>query len=138
VRSKTLVGRLSEHAAIERARRLRVAEQVDAIAEDMDAQYILTSHYVLTSELTFYARSAKPVIEYNERVRWLAFGDPQASLFEQRGLYVVEAERDVSSELSRRFQEFTKIATIARTRGGGIITNYVVYLVAKPTRGILD
>ena len=93
---------------------------------------------MLASELGFYSRSARPIVEYNERIRWLSFGDPPPSLFEQRGLYVVEADRDVSSELSPRFQEFTKIAEIARTRGGKTIAKYVIYLVAKPTRSVLD
>ena len=50
----------------------------------------------------------------------------------------VEAGRDLSSELAPRFQEFKKIAEIPRTRRGGIITNYMIYLVAKPTRSVLD
>jgi hypothetical protein len=115
-----------------------LADQLDAIAEDMDAQYIVTSHYVLTSELSIYSRAARPIIQYNERIRWLSFGAPPTGVFDKRGLYVVEAGRDLSSELASRFAEFRRIADIDRSRDGNAITRYVVYLVAKPTRSILD
>ena len=114
------------------------AEQVDAVAEDMGAKYILTSHYVLTSEMSIYSRGDRPIIQYNERIRWLSFGTPQPSLFDERGLYVAQADRDSSAELAPRFAEFRKIAEIDRTREGQIIANYVIYLVAKPTRSVLD
>jgi 4-amino-4-deoxy-L-arabinose transferase-like glycosyltransferase len=115
-----------------------LADQLDAIAEDMDARYIITSHYVLTSELNIYSRAPRPIIQYNERIRWLSFDAPPAEVFGQRGLYVVEAARDLSSELAPRYAEFKRIAAIDRSRDGRAITRYVVYLVAKPTRSILD
>jgi 4-amino-4-deoxy-L-arabinose transferase-like glycosyltransferase len=115
-----------------------LAEQVDAIAGDIEAQYILTSRYALTSELSLYSRSANPIIQFNERIRWLAFDNPRAALFDQRGLYVAETGRDASSELAPRFQEFKKIAQIARTRGGKTIATYDLYLVAMPRRSVLD
>jgi hypothetical protein len=93
---------------------------------------------VLTSELSVYSKSARPIVEFNERMRWLSFGDPNASLFDQRGLYVVEANRDVPSELPPRFLEFKKIGEIARSRDGRTIANYAIYLVAQPTQSVLD
>ena len=115
-----------------------LAEQVDAIAKDVEAHYILTSRYALASELGIYSRSGNPVIQFNERIRWLAFDNPPTSLFDQRGIYVAETGRDALSELLPRFREFTKITQLARTRGGKTIARYDVYLVAKPSRSVLD
>jgi 4-amino-4-deoxy-L-arabinose transferase-like glycosyltransferase len=115
-----------------------LTEEVDAVADDQDAQYILTSHYVLSSELGFYSRGDRPIVQYNERIRWLSFGTPLPSLFEGRGLYVAQSDRDSALEIAPRFSEFRKIAEVARTRGGQLITSYVIYLVAKPRRPVLD
>ncbi len=115
-----------------------LAEQVNDAAQRANAGYILTSHYVLESELSVYSTSARPIVEFNERMRWLSFGDPDASLFDQRGLYVIEANRDPPSELAPRFAEFKKLGEIARRRDGRTIANYAIYLVAKPTRSVLD
>ena len=114
------------------------AQQVEEAARKAHASYILTSHYVLTSELSFYSSDAIPIIEYNERIRWLSFGDPPPSLFEQRGLYVVEADRDESSRLSPRFQEFERIGELSRKRGGKTIASYIIYAAARPVRPVLD
>jgi hypothetical protein len=88
--------------------------------------------------LSIYSRGDRPIIQYNERIRWLSFGTPQPSVFDGRGLYVAQADRDAAQELAPRFSEFRKIAEIDRTRGGETITNYVIYLVAKPTQSVLD
>lgn len=115
-----------------------LAGQVEEAARKAHASYILTSHYVLASELGFYASGAVPIVQYNERIRWLSFGDPPSLLLEQRGLYVVEADRDLSSELSPRFQEFQRIGEISRKRGGKTIASYILYAAAIPTRPVLD
>ena len=47
--------------------------QVNAIAEDMDANYILTSHYRLASELSAYSRAPIPIVQFNESIRWVSF-----------------------------------------------------------------
>jgi hypothetical protein len=77
-----------------------LADQLDAVAKDRSAKYILTSHYALTSEFSIYSRGAIPIIQYNERIRWLSFGSPQPSLFAGHGLYVAQADRDSSAELA--------------------------------------
>jgi 4-amino-4-deoxy-L-arabinose transferase-like glycosyltransferase len=115
-----------------------LTEQVEAAARKEHASYILTSHYVLTSELGYYSSGTIPIVQYNERIRWLSFDDPPPELLEQRALYVVEAERDEASKLAPRFQEFAKVGEIARTRGGRTITRYIIYTAAKPAQPVLD
>jgi len=85
-----------------------------------------------------YSSGTIPIVQYNERIRWLSFDDPPPELLEQRALYVVEAERDEASKLAPRFQEFAKVGEIARTRGGRTITRYIIYTAAKPAQPVLD
>lgn len=114
-----------------------LAAQVDATADKIGAQFLLTSHYRLTSELSVYSRAARPIIQFNERLRWLSLaGSPPPPL--ERGVYVVEAARDESREISARFRVLEKVAEIRRTRNGRPIATYVLYLVAEPRTAPLD
>ena len=114
-----------------------LAAQVDATADKIGAQFLLTSHYRLTSELSVYSHGARPIIQFNERPRWLSLGGTPPSLL-GRGLYVVEADRDESREISTRFRVLEKVAAIERTRDGRRITTYALYLVAEPRNSPLN
>ena len=92
----------------------------------------------MTSELSVYSGGAVPTIQFNERIRWLAFEPPRDSIFAQRGLYIAEKDRDLSTELSTRFVVVKRIAEVARTRSGRPIAQYVIYLIEKPTSAILN
>jgi hypothetical protein len=109
-----------------------LAEQVTAAADNAKAQFILTSHYRLTSELSVYSRGGRPIIQLNECLRWEAFGGGTLSLRDLRGLYVVETGRDEPREVSKRFGVFEKLTEVERHRGSRRIAAYTLYLVAEP------
>lgn len=115
-----------------------LADKVNAIADRADARYVLTSHYILTSELTVYSHSQRPVVQYNERIRWVSFPPPPSDVFDGNGLYVVEASKDRSDELAARFATFKRIGEIDRSRHGQPVMTYVVYLVSGVTRTVVD
>lgn len=115
-----------------------LAGEVESIAHREDASFILTSSYALTSELSVYSGGAVPTIQFNERIRWLAFQTPPDAIFAQRGLYIAEKDRDLSTELATRFVVVKRIAEVARTRSGRPIAQYVIYLIEKPTSAILN
>ena len=111
--------------------------QVNAIAEDMDANYILTSHYRLASELSTYSRAPIPIVQFNESIRWVSF--PKARLTpDARGIYVVEDNRDLPGFPSNFFAQSRKIAEIDRSRGEQPIQKYFVYLVADANHATLE
>jgi 4-amino-4-deoxy-L-arabinose transferase-like glycosyltransferase len=109
-----------------------LAEQVNAAADKAKVQFILTSHYRLTSELGVYARGERPIIQLNECLRWEAFGGGMPSLRDLRGLYVVETGRDEPRDVAKRFGVFQKLAEVQRHRDGRGIAAYTLYLVAEP------
>jgi hypothetical protein len=111
--------------------------QVNAIAEDMDANYILTSHYRLASELSTYSRAPIPIVQFNESIRWVSF--PKARITpDARGIYVVEDNRDLAGFPSNFFAQSRKIAEIDRSRGEQPIQKYFVYLVADANHAALE
>jgi 4-amino-4-deoxy-L-arabinose transferase-like glycosyltransferase len=115
-----------------------LARDVDAIAQREKAAYVLTSRYRLAGELIYYAPGARPVLQFNERVRWLSFAPPTAALLSQPALYVANVGRDRSSLLCARFAEVKKVGEISRRRNGSEIARYVVYRLDKPTAPVLD
>lgn len=115
-----------------------LARQVDDVARREHASYILTSSYGLTSLLSIYSTDAKPIIQFNERLRWMSFEPPRAALFLHSGLYVSEINKDKSGELERRFSEVTLVGSAVRLRGTEVIKRYVIYRLAQPVSSVLD
>lgn len=115
-----------------------LARQVDDVAEREHASYVLTSSYGLTSLLSIYSPDAKPIIQFNERLRWISFEQPRAALFLRSGLYVSETDKDKSGELKRRFSEVEPIGSAIRLRGTEVIKRYVIYRLAQPVSSVLN
>ena len=115
----------------------RLAQEVEGVARREGASYILTSSYALTSELDVHSDGAIPILQFDEPMRWLLFERPQVSLFSSPGLYVTEDVRDRSDELVSRFREMSG-SEKSHGLGWRLIARYVIYLVAKPSRAVLD
>jgi len=114
-----------------------LAYQVNDIADDMGATYILTTHYRLASELSAYSRTTTQILQFNESIRWVAF--PKTHILPpSRGIYVVEDTRDVPGFPTNFFTQSRRIAELERSRGREPIQKYIVYLVADPHQATLD
>jgi hypothetical protein len=114
-----------------------LAANVDSFARREGAAYILTSSYALTSEMMYYSTGDVPVIQYNERLRWISFRQPEPNVLSQPGLYLADANRDLSNELTSRFSRVIKIAEVSRARHGKQIQRYVLYRLESPVTPIL-
>ncbi len=115
-----------------------LVRQVDDVARKEKANYVLTSNYGLTSLLGIYLREAIPVIQFNERLRWVSFEQPLATLFLLPGLYVSESNKDKADELKRRFAIVEFVGSAVRRRGTTEIKRYVIYRLAQPVSPVLD
>jgi 4-amino-4-deoxy-L-arabinose transferase-like glycosyltransferase len=115
-----------------------LARDVDDVARREQASYVLTSSYGLTSLLSIYSYDAMPIIQFNERIRWISFEQPHAALFLHPGLYVSETNKDKSDELKRRFSEVKLVGSAVRLRGTEVIKRYVIYRLAQPVSPVLD
>ena len=115
-----------------------LADDIARLAQRQQAAFVLTSGYALTSELAVYGPSGLTVLQFNERLRWEAFKQPDEAIFAKIGLYVVEPGKDRSGELRTRFASVTPAGRVKRTRKGAIAGCYVVYVVGTPVAKVLE
>lgn len=115
-----------------------LAAAIDAKRKEAGANLVLTTSYAQTGWLAFYLPPHPPVVQLNERERWLNEPPPSAALFSAPALYVTEDWRDMKALLASRFAEVAPLARIPRLRAGMPIETYVLYRVAKPRTGTPD
>ena len=107
----------------------RVADDIEILRSQNNAGAVLTTSYELRGWLSFYLPSRPPVIQVNERFRWLNEPAPSSNAFEGPLLYVTQIRNDQSAALAKRFREVTPLAHIGRYRNGATFDEYRVYRV---------
>jgi 4-amino-4-deoxy-L-arabinose transferase-like glycosyltransferase len=110
----------------------RVANDIEVLRAQNNADAIVTTSYEIKGWLSFYLPSRPPVIQVNERYRWLNEPEPAAEIFNGPLLYVTQLRNDQSQALSTRFREVTPLAHIGRYRNGATFDEYMVYRVEGP------
>ena len=107
-----------------------VVADIETQRTQIHAQAILTTSYALMGWFRFYMPSHPPVVQVNERFRYVDEPPPPRSLFEGPLLYVTELRNDQSALLVMRFANVTPLTHISRTRNGVKIDEYAVYSVS--------
>lgn len=116
-----------------------VAGELADIAEREGADWIATDRYYLNAELAFSLRGGLPVVQVNDRIRYVMQEPEPESLVRKPALFVAPAKRDPGLErLSQRFSQVQPIATIARKVKDVTLEDYVVYRVASPQKDPRD
>ena len=115
-----------------------VADKIDDLRQQAGARAIITTSYAQTGWLVFYLPSHPPVVQLNERERWLNEPPPAADMFVGPLLYVTEDWRDEKELIAARFGQVTQLARIPRLRSGQVIEEYVVYRVSGPKAAVLN
>jgi len=116
----------------------RVVGDIETLRAQNHAAGILTTSYTLTGWFSFYIPAHPPVVQINERYRYLDQPAPSPSLFQGTLLYITELRNDQASLLTTRFAHVTPLAHIARYRSGATIDEYAVYAVSGPMGDPLD
>ena len=114
-----------------------LAREVDQLARDAGAAFVITRGYAATSLLTYYGDPALRVVERDQRERWLFEDAPPEALFAAPGLAFGEADRGFAAELAPHFAEVEEIARLVRRPHGRSTETYVVYRVADPIPPVL-
>ena len=112
--------------------------EVDGIARERGAAFVITRGYAATALLTYYGDPALPVVEREQRERWLFQDPPPEALFAAPGLAFGEADRDLAAELAPHFARVEEIARLVRRPHGRPMESYVVYRVADPIPPVLE
>jgi hypothetical protein len=116
----------------------RVADDIEIMRAQVNAHAVLTTSYALTGWFSFYLPSHPPVVQLNERLRYLDEPEPDKSLFDGPLLYVTEARNDQSASLAMRFKHVSPLGHIKRVRNGATIDEYVAYSVSGLVGNPLD
>ena len=106
-----------------------VVRELEELRAQQHAGAVVTTSYALAAWFTFYMPGRSPVVQLNERFRYLDQPQPAREMFEGPLLYVTEARNDQSSLLEHHFAEVVQFARIDRTRGGATIDRYAIYRV---------
>ncbi len=115
-----------------------VTRDLENLRTQQQAQAIATTSYALAAWFRFYMPRDVPVVQLNERYRYLNEPPLDGTLFDKPFIYVTEVRNDQSALLKDRFSEIAPLARIDRTRGGAVIDRYAIYRVSGPKGDPLD
>jgi 4-amino-4-deoxy-L-arabinose transferase-like glycosyltransferase len=106
--------------------------QVTKTAEQAGATYIATTSYGTTGHLAFYLDQRWPVLQLNDRIRYLHLPAPDSGMFTKPGIVVELTRRDPKAALSARFKDVEPLGSLTRNHQGIPLQTYVVYRVSNP------
>ncbi len=110
----------------------QIHDELRQIADAQGAGYIATMGYGLNGQMAFAFRGEIPVIQLNDRIRYVMMPQPGPELFSVPGLYVTEARRDAAERLSETFGRVELVATLTRKVDGVPLEDLLVYAVEQP------
>ena len=115
-----------------------VGIEIDAFRRAHGARAVLTTGYALTGWLAFYLPSTPPVVQLNERIRWVGAPAPDPDLFKGALIYVCEVGCGGADLVRARFESVQEVAHIPRRRRGVDIETYAIYRVQGARGDPLD
>jgi len=118
---------------------------VGALARDLDARaradgaaYVLTQGYALTSLMSYYGDPAIPVVQPEQRMRWIFEPQPPETLFAAPGLALGESGRRFDLILGMRFRKVEPAGLMERRDASGGLEAYELFRVGDPYAPVLD
>ena len=115
-----------------------LARDLDDKARVENAAYVLTQGYALTSLMTYYGDPAIPIVQPEQRMRWIFEPEPPETLFAAPGLALGEPGRHFDLILKMRFRDVEPAGLLQRRQAGGAVEAYELYRVADPYAPVLD
>ena len=115
-----------------------LARDLDAKAHADHAAYVLTQGYALTSLMTTYGDPNIPVVQPEQRMRWIFEPEPPETLFAAPGIAVGEPGRRFDLILGMRFRKVEPAGLLQRRQAGGTLEAYELYRVSDPYAPVLD
>jgi Dolichyl-phosphate-mannose-protein mannosyltransferase len=115
-----------------------LAIKMDEVRMRLGAPVVLTTNQRVTGWLAFYLPSHPPVVQINDRIRWVNAPEPDAALFRGTMMYVCIYECSDLDMLRQRFETVQLVTNLTRTRRGVAIEEYSIYSLAGPIGPPLD
>ncbi len=115
-----------------------VGRQLDAVRQQTGARVILATDYTLTGWSRFYLPSKTPVVQINQRMRWINEPAPDPALLAGPALYVCRDGCPQLGDLRTRYRTVTLVAALLRSSHGKILSHYPVYQLTGQVAPVLD
>ena len=112
--------------------------EIETLRQQNGARTVVTTSYTLTSWLAFYLPSRPPVVQINERIRWVNAPPPDPAQFFGVSLYVCQTECNELAVVRARYSTVREVARLTRKRRGVEIDSYQVYRVENLRGDPLD
>jgi 4-amino-4-deoxy-L-arabinose transferase-like glycosyltransferase len=112
--------------------------RIDALRKEAGAPAVLATKYGTVGWLSFYLPSRPPVIQVNERIRWVDAPEPDTALFKGPLLYVCKAPCPEPERVLAKFGRVGEPVTLPRIRRGVTIEGYTVWRVDGLKGELLD
>jgi hypothetical protein len=104
-----------------------LAAEVERRRAESGACWIATSSYATTAQLAFALKDRSPVVQLDERVRYLHLPPLDEKLLACPAIYVELERRSAPDLLAERFATVTPLGTVVRGQGSTAIAPYAVY-----------
>lgn len=105
-----------------------LAAEIERMRAATGACWIATSNYATTGQLAYELKDKAPVVQLNERIRYLHLPAPDAALLRCPALYVELERRADGAWLVERFRSVTRLDSLTRSHAGVPLATYAVYL----------
>ena len=103
--------------------------RIDALRQETGARAVLGTNYGTVGWLAFYLPSRPPVVQVNERIRWIDAPAPDPVLFDRPLLYVCKSPCPEPERVLSKFQRVGEPVTLPRIRRGVVIEKYSVWML---------
>ena len=113
------------------------ARDVEVARTAMGTQWIATSSFETTGQLAFALPSGPPVVQLDERLRYIHLPPVADTVLRAPALYVELQRRADLALLRARFAAVEAAGTLTRSSGGVSIGTYVLYKVGEPIGAVL-
>jgi hypothetical protein len=109
-----------------------LAAEADRLRQANGACWIATASYATTAQLAYELGTRTPVIQLDERLRYVHLPPVDDALFKCPALYV-ELERRAQPEmLAKHFRAVKPLGALTRRYGNKPLASYGIYLLADP------
>lgn len=115
-----------------------VTTNIEQLYTREHATAVVTTNYALNGWLSWYLREKAPVIQLNERSRYLNEPAPDLRLLRGPVIYVSQVRNQQTAELAHRFAQITPLENLLRTRNRAVIDQYAVFRLDGPKGAVLS
>lgn len=112
--------------------------RIDALRKEAGAPAVLATNYGTVGWLAFYLPSRPPVIQVNERIRWVDAPELDAALFKGPLIYVCKVPCPQPERVLAKFERVAEPVKLPRIRRGVTIEDYLVWRLDGLKAELLD